>query len=99
MEKIKIFFFLNFLQVNDFNSINFQEIKKNITTKYKYFNEKKLFKYGKYILLIPVIYYPIKKIIINEVNTIKKQLTCPNDSLFGLDYPSKDYTFKEIIKY
>ena len=71
MEKIKIFFFFNLLQINDFNSINFKEIKNNIITKYKNLNEKKLFKYGKYILLIPIIYYPIKKIIINEINGIK----------------------------
>jgi hypothetical protein len=99
MEKIKIFFFLNFLTLNNSNSVNFKEIKNKVVTKYNYYNENKWFKYGKYILLIPIIYYPLKKIIMYEIKEIEKQLTCPNDSFFGLDYPSKDYKFKEIAKY
>lgn len=81
------------------------DISSYLLSKYKNLYNFKIFKYGKYILLIAIIYYLSKKFVKNRFNKILKNLISPNEEISTpftnkiLDYPSKNYKIKEIAKY
>lgn len=120
MNKIKLLIFLNNFQSKEIinSKIIIQKIKNTnnyLLKKYENLNDYKIFKYGKYTLLIPIIYYVPKKLLIYKWGKIKEDyLTFPNETIkipftnieihnsprnVELNYPVKNYKIKEIGKY
>ena len=108
---MKKMLFLSFLQINESKStwlkiqLKVKDYSNLIKEKYSQLNEYKIIKYGKYLLFIPIVYFPSKKYILYKIKDIEKSLYSPNnyDTIpftdIPISYMKENYRQEQIIKY